>query len=361
MTTRTAIRLADGRELIYFDDVPGRDRSAVDTRSADGAAYAPQIRHDPIDEEWRIIAAHRQSRTHLPPAAECPLCPSRPAHPTEIPAADYDVVAFENRFPSLVPDPAGITTPGGLLERRAGVGRCEVLCYTSDHDAAFVDLPPARLATVARAWVDRTLELSAVPGVECVFVFENRGEEIGVTLNHPHGQLIGYPFVPPRVERALGAAERHRAATGRCLFCDVAAAEEAAGERIVAATKHFVAFVPHAPRWPFEVHVHPRRHVADLPALAPAELDEAVRLQADVLSRFNSLFAAPPPYIAGWLQAPVRRGRDDWHLRLEVFSARRATDRLKYLAASESGVGAFINDVLPEEAARLLRDRLPAS
>ncbi len=357
VTARTSIQLADGRELIYFDDMPGRVRDASDTRDLSRAVSSPEIRHDPIHDEWVTIAAHRQTRTHLPPAAECPLCPSRPGFPTEIPAPDYDVVVFENRFPSLVERPVDVATVEGLLPRRPGVGRCEVLSFTSDHDAAFADLLPERLRTVGRAWVERSVALGAIEGVEYVFAFENRGEEIGVTLNHPHGQIYAYPFIPPRIERAIGGAERHLAATGRCVFCDVLAAELEAGERVVAETERFVAFVPATSRWPFEAHIYPRRHVPDLAALAEDELGELLDLQASLLGRFRSLFEREPPYIQGWAQAPVRRARDAWHLHLEVFSARRSAAKLKYLAGSESGVGAFINDVRPERAAELLRTR----
>jgi UDPglucose--hexose-1-phosphate uridylyltransferase len=340
MPDRTSIRLADGRELIYFDDAPGKDRSAADSRELRPIASTSDVRHDPVHDEWVTIAAHRQDRTHLPPPDECPLCPSRPGHPTEIPAADYDVVAFENRFPSFV-----------------GRGRCEVVSFTSDHDALFADLPEARLRTLGRALVDRTAALSATSGVEYIYAFENRGEEIGVTLSHPHGQVYGYPFLPPRVARALDVVGRHRDETGRCAWCDVLATEVAAGERIVAEADGFVAFVPAAPRWPFEVHVLPRRHVPDLPALEEAELGELLRLQADVMSRFGGLFAAPPPTIQSFFQAPVHAGRDLWHLRVEAFTTRRSATKLKYLAGSESGAGAFINDVVPERAAAILRER----
>ena len=357
MTARTSIELADGRELIYFDDEPGRDRSARDERDLPPTASSPQIRHNPIHDEWVTIAAHRQTRTHLPPAAECPLCASRAGFPTEIPAPDYDVVVFENRFPSLVEEPIGVEAFDGLLARRPGVGRCEVLTFTSDHDGSFAELSAERLRTVGAAWVDRTKALSAIDPVEYVFAFENRGVEIGVTLNHPHGQIYAYPFLPPRIARAVDSVERYRAAQDRCVFCDVLAAELEARERIVAETDGFIAFVPSAARWPYEVHVYPRRHVPDLPALAPDELGELLDLQADVLRRMRGLFEKEPPYIQGWMQAPVRQARDAWHLHLEVFSARRSAAKLKYLAGSESGVGAFINDVSPERAAELMRER----
>lgn len=340
MPNRTSIRLADGRELIYFDDAPGADRSAPDLRDLPPAASRPELRHDPIHDEWISIAAERQDRTHLPSAKDCPLCPSRSGHPTEIPAADYDVVVFENRFPSY-----------------AGPGRCEVVCFTSDHDGAFADLPPTRLGTLGRALVDRSAALEGLDGVEYVYAFENRGEEIGVTMTHPHGQIYGYPFVPPRVARALDGARRHRDETGRCAWCDEIAAELATGERVVAETDGFVAFVPRAPRWPFEVHVGPRRHMPDLAALAEGERDELLGLQADVMARFGGLFPGPPPTIQAIFQAPARAGRDLWHLHLEAFTTRRSAAKLKYLAGSESGAGAFVNDVIPERAAAILRER----
>jgi len=361
--TRTAIRLADGRELLYFDEKPGIDRSRPDQRDLVPTPTVSEIRYDVPVDQWVVIAGHRQTRTHLPPTTECPLCPSTPGGPTEIPADDYDVVVFENRFPSLsqatdppVAAPLDDGAGDGLFVRRAGIGRCEVVCFTADHHTSFSHLSPERVATVLAAWTDRTRALSALPGVEQVFVFENRGEEIGVTLAHPHGQIYAYPFVPPRTMRMVATAERHRATRGTCLFCAVLHAEEAAGVRVVAATPGWVAFVPHAARWPFEVHLYPRRHVPDLTALDAAERAEFPELYLDVLRRFDGIFGTQMPYIAGWHQAPVRVGHELAHLFLQVFSIRRAPNKLKYLAGSESAMGVFINDVAPERAAELLRD-----
>jgi len=358
---KTSTRLADGRELIYyFDKAAGPAPPPRDTRDLQAVSTSSQIRHDPVLDEWVVVAAHRQDRTFLPPAEQCPLCPSTHERLTEIPAADYDVVVFENRFPSLATNVPPVAEGSGLLVRRPGIGRCEVLCYTSDHDASFWRLPPWRLRTIASVWLDRTVELSRLAGVEYVFCFENRGEEIGVTLNHPHGQIYAYPFVPPRMERALRSAERHHRRTGGCLFCELVAGELAAGERVVAASPRFVALVPWAAHWPFEVHVYPRRHVPDLAALSEDERDELVALHADVLRRFDGLFDRPAPYIAAWHQAPVSVDRDLAHLSLQVLTARRSSSKLKYLAGSESGAGVFINDVVPEQAAELLRQAVPA-
>ncbi|MGH3342343.1 MAG: galactose-1-phosphate uridylyltransferase [Carbonactinosporaceae bacterium] len=351
----TRVRLADGREIIYFDDTPGHHRTARDERVLEACRPRSEIRYDPVLDEWVIIAAHRQVRTNLPATGECPLCPSRAGRPSEIPAQDYHVVAFENRFPSLAAhhEPGSGEGPAGTT--RPATGRCEVVCFTSDHHGSFADLPPSRLGTVARAWVHRTLELSRLPGVEYVFVFENRGPEIGATLQHPHGQIYAYPFVPPRTARALESARRWRAAHGGCLCCVLVADESREGTRVIAETDDFVAFVPAAARWPYEVYLYPRRHVPDLPALSEGEIGRAMLLYAEVLRRFDALFGRPLPYVASWHQAPVRVDRDLAHLSLQIFTPRRASHRLKYLAASESGVGAFVNDVLPEDAAARLR------
>jgi len=367
---RTAIRLADGRELFYYDDCdepvrPPVDRSAVDRRVLPAPPAASQLRYDPLTDEWVAIAAHRQTRTHLPPADECPLCPSTEDRLTEIPARDYDVVVFENRFPAfservtgeLAGDPPPLTP---YTPVRPGVGRCEVVCFTADHDASFATLPARRVRTVLDALADRTAALSADPAVEQVFCFENRGMEIGVTLHHPHGQIYAYPFVTPRTRALLAAARRHAAATGgRNLYADVLAAERAAGVRVVAANEHWTAFVPAAARWPFEVHVAPHRAVPDLPALSDAERTAFAPVYLDVLRRLDALFGVPMPYVAAWHQAPVRRDRELAYLHLQVFSVRRAAGKLKYLAGSESAMGVFINDVPPEEAAALLRAATP--
>lgn len=335
---RTAGRLADGREIIFFDREP-TNRAVVDGRDLPAVRTASEIRHDPVLDEWVIVASHRQDRTHLPPERECPLCPSRDGRHTEIPAPSYDVVVFENRFPSL----------------SGGTGRCEVVCFTDRHEGSFADLDTAQARLVVDAWADRTSELGARPEVEQVFCFENRGEEIGVTLHHPHGQIYAYPFLPPRTERMLASARRHDAATGRNLFADVLAAERADGTRVVLESEHWTAFVPRAARWPIEVHLYPRRRVPDLPALNDEERNDLAGSYLEVLRRFDNLYDRPVPYIAAWHQAPVRTGREHAYLHLQVFSIRRAADKLKYLAGSESAMGAFITDVLPEDVAARLR------
>ena len=358
---RTSTLLADGRELIYYDDpssvAAGAVRELHDPRLTSGRQPGSEVRWDPLALEWVAVASHRQDRTFLPPSDQCPLCPSTADRQTEIPASDYDVAVFENRFPSFAPvTPELDVLPGGEpFPRRVGAGRCEVVCFTADHDSSFAALGQERVRTVMTAWADRTTELGALGPVEHVFPFENRGQEIGVTLAHPHGQIYGYPFVPPKVERMLHAAQKYRESTGRDLFADVIAAEVTAADRMVGESAHWVAFVPMAARWPFEVRLHPRQGVPDLAALSEPARDDFGPLYLDVLRRFDALFDGPIPYIAAWQQAPARTGRDLVRLHLQLFSIKRDAGKLKYLAGSESGVGAFVNDIPPERAAHMLR------
>ncbi|HVB41674.1 MAG TPA: galactose-1-phosphate uridylyltransferase [Streptosporangiaceae bacterium] len=335
---RSSGRLADGREIVYFDESPGR---AEPPGKQERPASRPEsgLRWDPLAGEWVMYAADRQERTYRPVAANCPLCPSRPGYGTEIPAADYDVVVFENRYPALT-----------------GPGRCEVICFTAEHDGSFADLSPRRVQTVFEAWADRSAELGGLAGVEHVYCFENRGEEIGVTLSHPHGQVYGFPFVPPRTQRLLASAHAHRQRTGRNLFDDLVDAELADGRRIVARNETWTAFVPRAARWPFEVMIFPAQRVTDLTQVDAAARAAFAMVYLDVLKRLDALFGAPMPYIAAWQQAPARAARAEFGLHLHVMAIRRAAGKLKYLAGTESGAGAWSNDVLPETAARLLRE-----
>ncbi|TQF69491.1 galactose-1-phosphate uridylyltransferase [Rhodococcus spelaei] len=368
---KTATTLADGRELIYFDDTEpytsgAATRELRDRRDLDPVAATSTMRYDVLTGEWVTLASHRNSRTFLPAVAECPLCPTRADRPaTEIPAEDYDVVVFENRFPSLArgaePPATDHVDGDDLWPQRPASGRCEVVCFTSDHDLGFAELPLPRVRTVLAALVDRTRALSALPGIAQVYCFENRGEEIGVTLGHPHGQIYAYPALPPRTEALLRQSRAHHARTGRVLLRDVLDAERRSGRRIVATTEHWTAYVPAAARWPVEVHVAPNRDVADLTELRDPELEDLAALYLDVLGRLDRFFdgVGKLPYIAGWHQAPVEEGRELGRLYLQVFSLMRAPHRMKFLAGSESGMGAWISDTTPEAIAARFRAIAP--
>jgi UDPglucose--hexose-1-phosphate uridylyltransferase len=336
---RTDTKLSDGRQLIYYDPADAPVRVPLeDSRGLPEPKPQAEFRTDPLTGDVIVYATHRNTRTYHPPANQCPLDASKPENPTEIPDHDYNVAVFENRFPSF-----------------SGPGRCEVVCFTSDHSKSFTDLSQGQARLVVEAWADRTAELSARPDVEHVFPFENRGEEIGVTLSHPHGQIYAYPYLPPRIKTLMDRAREHQAVAGSNLFADILAAERKEGTRVIAENDNWTAFVPEAARWPVEVHLYPHRQVADIAGLSDPERDDFAQLYLDVLGRLDGLYGDPLPYIAAWHQAPVRTGRDLAWLHLEVFSVLRTKDKLKYLAGSESGMGVWINDTTPEQIAERLR------
>lgn len=361
---RTNRELADGRQIIYFDSPDAPERTAVDTRDLGAQAAAGQLRYDALVDDWVAMAAARHNRTFQPPRDECPLCPTgRGTVPSEIPEHDYQVVAFENRFPSYAAQ--ADTSPGPadpLLAQRPAHGRCEVVCFTSDHDASFGQLTQPQARQVVEAWADRTAELNALPEVQQVFAFQNRGEQIGVTLHHPHGQIYAYPYVPARSQDILDAATAHHERTGRLLGADLLHAERDSGDRMVIEGQHWSAYVPFAARWPVEVHLAPHRDVPDLVALDDAERDELAEVYLELMRRLDRYYTGPDgaaidlPYISGWHQAPAKTGRDVSRLHLQVMSVLRSPDRLKYLAGSESGVTGWVNDVLPERIAGRLRE-----
>ncbi|MFF1253134.1 galactose-1-phosphate uridylyltransferase [Pseudarthrobacter sp. NPDC058329] len=369
MTGITNTRLSDGRELIYFDDAHApKARTAgttTDHRGLPPRGEPGEVRYDALTEEWVAVAAHRQSRTHLPPADQCPICPTTDGNPSEIPADDYDVVVFENRFPSLGPALGAVPAEPAWGTTGPAYGRCEVVAFTPAHTGSFSGLTEARSRTVIEAWAQRTEALSALPGIKQVFPFENRGADIGVTLHHPHGQIYAYPYVTPRAA-VLGAAARkfYDAADGRdTLMGSLLRSEREDGRRMVMEGENFSAYVPFAARWPLEIHLVPHRQVADLAALSGEEKDELAHVYLDLLKRLDALYPTPTPYISAWHQAPLDALlRPASYLHLQLTSPRRAADKLKYLAGSEAAMGAFINDTTPESVAERLRNvTVPAS
>jgi len=241
----------------------------------------------------------------------------------------------------------------GLGRTRSSVGRCEVVSFSPDTTGSFGTQTATRARTVIEAWADRTAALSALPGIEQVFPFENRGEAIGVTLHHPHGQIYAYPYVTPRTTRLLDSIDR----TAPDLFQRILDSE-LDGPRVVLRGEHWTAFVPFAARWPIEVHLMPHRQIPDFEATSSEERDELAPLYLRLLRGIDALYDSPTPYIAAWHQAPVSRGRDTVRLHLELTSPRRAADRLKFLAGSEAAMGAWIGDVPPERAADRIREAI---
>lgn len=325
-----------------------------------------QLRWDPVMREWVTYAPQRQDRTFLPPAAYCPLCPTKPGGiPTEVPRAAYQIAVFENRFPSYTLSAPLPEQPDTPLERFApGRGICEVVLYTDQHNATLAQMDVRRIRNLIDVWADRYTDLGALPDVRYVFIFENKGEAIGVTLHHPHGQIYGYPFIPPKAARELESAQAYHAAhDGACLHCALVEDELRDARRLVAEGDHFAAFVPFSAHFPYEVHISARRCVPSIAALSPEERADLARVLKRVLVGYDALWGSSLPYMMIMHQAPTDGASYDGiaHFHIAFYPPNRTATKLKYLAGSETGAGAFIVDVMPEDAARQLRAAIAAA
>lgn len=278
------------------------------------------LRTDELTGVRTFVVDSRQDRPNLP-SAGCPFCPGGLEAPDE-----YDVRWFTNRWPAMPND------------------RCEVVLYTSQHDATFWSLGVEGARKVVDLWAGRTAALGARPDVDYVLVFENRGAEVGATIAHPHGQIYAFDFVPdlPRKELLRGSLLGEP------------------GDRLVSDAPGWRAWVPEAPMFPYAVRLAPDRPVADLPSLDDAGRDGLATLLVDVLERLDRLFDAETPYMLWIHQRPFDAG--DWpgaRLHVEIVTPWRATGVPRYVAAGELGSGVYFNPVAPEAAAQALRDALP--
>ena len=320
-----------------------------------------ELRWHPLLGEWVATATHRQDRTFLPPPDFCPLCPTKPGgFPTEIPESDYDIVVFENRFPSLSPRPPEPAVEGDdFYLVGPAVGECEVVVYTPEHASTLAAQPVEQIYKLVQVWTDRYRELSALDFVNYVFIFENKGEAIGVTLHHPHGQIYAYPFIPPRILQELKQSKNHFEEHGRCLLCDIVTKEMESGQRIVAENESFAAYIPFFARYPYELHITPKRHAQEMTEFSREEQLDLAEILKQVLSAFDKLFNISFPYMMVLHQKPSDgENYDHYHFHIEFYPPLRTATKLKYLAGSETGAGMFINDTLAEEKAAELRSHI---
>jgi UDPglucose--hexose-1-phosphate uridylyltransferase len=304
-----------------------------------------ELRFNELRGEEVVYAIHRQERTFLPTREHCPLCPSRPGMPsTEIPVPAFEIAVFDNRFPAF----------------QAPTGAAEVVVYTDRHEGSFGTLPPERAEALMWVWRNRYEELGAREDIEYVLIFENRGVEVGVTLHHPHGQIYGYPFLPPVPALELVADER----LGGCAACALLSRELADGVRVLYESDSIVVNIPRAARWAYEAHVVMRQHRASLLDCDAEELRQLAAALQVLVRGYDALFERSFPYVMvvhqaptgghSRPQAPAGRG----HLHVEFYPPLRSATKIKYLAGSEQGAGTFISDTLPEESAAELREAI---
>jgi UDPglucose--hexose-1-phosphate uridylyltransferase len=345
----------DGRSLTLYSRATIDAGISAPSPFPDPLDAHPHLRWHPLRGEWITYAAYRQGRTFLPPPEYNPLAVTRdPAHPTEVPAGRWDVAVFDNRFPSLTLTVAN--PPASVVPTAPGTGKCEVVVFTQDARSSLGALPLSHIELLIDVWTDRTRRLAALPDIEYVLPFENRGAEVGVTLHHPHGQIYAYPVVPPVPARMRDEAARYYAEHGSGVLADLIAREQSAGERMLYAGEHAVAFVPACARYPYEVWVATVRPVPRFTELSREQVADLARALKTVLLKYDGLWQRPFPYLMAWYQAPVDgQPHPEAHLHAEFYPPYRTPDKLKYLAGTEIAAGFFAMDALPEDKARELQ------
>ena len=332
----------DGRKLYLY----GYNPHTIDRLEGDDLEMfaGAELRLHPLRKTWSIYAGNRNNRTFKPNAATNPLAPSQAGQPlTEIPFPDFELCVFENRFPSLH-DSAPPPTENGLTAARA-IGGCEVVVYSPESEGSLATLGQMRRRLLIEAWIDRYKDMFS-KGCAFVLPFENRGDEVGVTLHHPHGQIYGFPFIPAPQQNALEAFE-----AGYSLAERLPDWRETFG---VCEAGGMLAYAPPFARFPYEVWISSFQKRSGPWAFTMDETEGFAYLLGNITERYDAMFGRQTPYMLNLQAAPY--GRDGaFEFTAQFYPLLRAPERVKYLASVEQATGVFTVDVLPELAAKTLR------
>ncbi|NES87642.1 MAG: galactose-1-phosphate uridylyltransferase [Moorea sp. SIO2B7] len=304
------------------------------------------LRWHPFRQEWVCYSAHRQNRTFKPPAEYCPLCATqKDSPPTEIPFSDFEVAVFDNRFSAFHLQPQN--APELFLASAPAIGKCEIIVYSASHNDSLGSLSQERLELIVRVWCDRYQDLLAHESIKFVMPFENRGEEVGVTLHHPHGQLYAFSYIPPVVEK-MQRAFREKPVLQE-LRRTIAQKYDIFSDDTV------VAFVPPFQRYPYEVWLTTHEFHPGLWTFSAQEVRSLASTLGKTVRLYDRLFDKPFPYIMLLYAAP--KGEEKYfQFHIQFLPFLRTADKLKYLAGCETGAGTFLSDMLPEETAAKLRE-----
>lgn len=311
-----------------------------------------ELRWNPFVKDWIMIASSRQNRPQMP-KDWCPFCPGSGKVPD-----NYDVYEYDNDFPALSLDPPiPDDVSNDFFKVRESYGKCEVILYSPGHTVTLPELPVEHIRKLVDLWIKRFSELKKDPKIKYIFIFENRGEVVGVTMPHPHGQIYGYSFMPKKIQLELDASSEYFNRTGRCMFCDMLKEEEKFNKRIIFENEYFSCFLPFYAEYPYGVNIYSKRHIGSIDMLDGAQRDALAAMLKETTGMFDSLFDYKFPYMMCMHNAPVNSGdtSEYYHFHIEFFPPMRAADKQKFNASSETGAWAYCNPTCPEEKAEELR------
>ena len=331
----------------------------------------PHRRFNPLVREWVLVSPHRTQRPWLgqlestarhetlayDPA--CYLCPGNeraggarnPNYPTTF--------VFTNDFAALKPEiqPAREDeSERGLLLAESEAGLCRVVCFSPRHDLTLARMTVPEITSIVDVWAEQQAEIGSLPFINYVQIFENRGEMMGCSNPHPHGQIWANQTIPNEPRKEQESQKAYLEKNHACLLCDYLKLEMQNGTRMVVENAHFAAVVPYWAVWPFEVLVLSKQHVGDLGSLEPATRTGLADIFKQLTSRYDNLFQIPFPYSMGFHQSPTDgEAHPEWHLHAHFYPPllRSATVR-KFMVGYEM-LASPQRDITPESAAATLR------
>lgn len=312
-----------------------------------------ELRYNPLTKDWVMIASHRQNRPQMP-KDWCPFCPGSGKVPDK-----FTVYKYDNDFPALSqnpPIPDDVETE--LYKTKEAYGKCEVILYSPEHTVTLPELSASHIKELVDLWTERFVDMKKDEKIKYVFIFENRGEVVGVTMPHPHGQIYGYSYIPKKLELELESAKEHFDEKGKCLFCDILDNEKDFAKRIIMENDDFMTFLPFWSEYPYGVFIASKRHYSTLEDMTEKEKMSLAEILRATVGTLDCLFDYNFPYMMCMHQAPVNSedASDYFHFHIEFFPPMRSKDKQKFNASSETGAWAHCNPTAPEEKAEELRE-----
>ncbi len=311
-----------------------------------------ELRYNPFTKDWIMIASHRQARPQMP-KDWCPFCPGSGKVPD-----DFTVLKYNNDFPALSqtpPTPDDVATD--FFKTAESYGKCEVILYSKGHTTKVPELSDDHMAELVDLWTERFEEISSDPKIKYVFIFENRGEAVGVTMPHPHGQIYGYGFLPKKIELEMDAVREHKAKTGKLLHGDFLENELKEDKRIIFKNEFFTVYLPFYSAYPYGVHIVANEQKSTLLDFTKDEKHSLGVTLKHTIGMLDTLFDKEFPYMMCMNNAPVNCSEDekDFRFHIEFYPPLRDANKIKFNASSETGVWAHCNPTCPEDTAEELR------
>ncbi len=311
-----------------------------------------ELRWNPLTKDWVMIASHRQNRPQMP-KDWCPFCPGSGKVPDK-----YEVYEYDNDFPALSDTPpAPDTVETDFYKMAESYGKCEVILYSPEHTVTLPELAVPHIRKLVDLWAQRFLQMQKDERIKYVFIFENRGAVVGVTMPHPHGQIYGYPFIPKRLELEFDSCKEYFEEKHKCMLCDMLADEMKYGQRVIIENEDFVSFLPFYSEYPYGMYIMSKKHKQNIAEFTDSERDNLAKILRETTGTLDSLFDYTFPYMMCMYQNPVNSvdTGEYYHFHIKFYPPMRSKDKQKFNASSETGAWAHCNPTAPEEKAEELR------